>query len=411
MLQSAKIIHRQSEIRQELSGLVGKTDPTEDETRSMESLDAEYRTNETRYRAALIAEDEERREAGAELETRSDREWAELLSGFEIRQAASNLDTGEPFSGRTAEIVTELRSHAGYQGIPVPLEALEQRATVSADTPDPIATKPIIDRLFAKSIAMKMGGSLISIPQGAVEWPVATAGATVGWAAAEGDNVPDPTPYQTVDRPLTPDHTLGARMQISRKAMKQSGVALEQAIKRDMSFAIEQEMDRVCFLGTGLNGEPEGLLNIVSDPAIVVRNSVTLSEYESFALEIGQIMELFAASSPADVRILLHPDEWAQLETGFVVTSGSGQAAITNLDRLNARFAGVSVSSNSTTPGRAFLCSIKENVAPFYVGMWGAVDLIRDPYTDAASGALRLTALVTKDVTISRPEQIRILNA
>ncbi|MEM6956152.1 MAG: phage major capsid protein, partial [Myxococcota bacterium] len=40
---------------------------------------------------------------------------------------------------------------------------------------------------------------------------------------------------------------------------------------------------------------------------------------------------------------------------------------------------------------------------------WGAVDLIRDPYSDAASGGLRLTALATMDVTVSRAEQLEIL--
>ena len=75
MLESLKITRRQSEIRQELAGLVGKDAPTTDETRSMETLDAEYRTNETRFRAALVSEDEQRTEAKGELETRSEKEW------------------------------------------------------------------------------------------------------------------------------------------------------------------------------------------------------------------------------------------------------------------------------------------------------------------------------------------------
>jgi hypothetical protein len=82
MLESVKISRRQSEIRQALSTLAGKENPTEDETRQMEEMDREYRSNETRYRAALIAEDEERREAGADLETRSEREWSEMMGVF-----------------------------------------------------------------------------------------------------------------------------------------------------------------------------------------------------------------------------------------------------------------------------------------------------------------------------------------
>lgn len=113
MLESVKIARRQSEIRQQLATLAGKDKPTEDETRSMETMDAEYRTNETRYRAALIAEDGERREAGAELETRSGREWADLVASFEVRQVIGALNEGRELSGRTAEVVQELRRVGG----------------------------------------------------------------------------------------------------------------------------------------------------------------------------------------------------------------------------------------------------------------------------------------------------------
>src|SRR5690606_32285156 len=164
-----------------------KDTPTEDEVRQMGGLDTEYRTNETRYRAALTAEDGERREAGADLETRSDREFADLVAGFEMRQVVLALDEGRALSGQTAEVVSELRSQGGYRGVPVPLMALEQRAgeTVASGTPDPIVTRPIIDRLFPASVAAQMGVQLISIDHGAIEWPVTTSSVTAGWADGE----------------------------------------------------------------------------------------------------------------------------------------------------------------------------------------------------------------------------------
>ena len=161
-----KITRRQSEIRQALAGLVGKDKPTDDEVRNIEAMDLEFRSNETRFRGALIAEDTERKDAGAELETRSDREFADLVAGFELRQVALALDEGRALSGRTAEVVTELRSKGGYQGMPVPWGALEQRNTVAADVPNPLMTRPIIDRLFPASVAARMGAQMIQIDSG-----------------------------------------------------------------------------------------------------------------------------------------------------------------------------------------------------------------------------------------------------
>ncbi|MEY8839491.1 phage major capsid protein, partial [Cribrihabitans sp. XS_ASV171] len=201
MLDSVKIARRQSEIRQSLSELVGKDKPSEDETRQMEDMDREYRSNETRYRAALIAEDEERRKAGADLETRSEREWSDLMGQFEMRQVALALDEGRQLDGQTGEIVSELRSRGGYRGVPIPWEALEIRAgeTVASGTPNPIRTAPIIERLFAGSVAARMGGQMVNVGVGEVEYPVATSSVSAGWAASETGNVAGPSAYTTVD--------------------------------------------------------------------------------------------------------------------------------------------------------------------------------------------------------------------
>jgi hypothetical protein len=92
--------------------------------------------------------------------------------------------------------------------------------------------------------------------------------------------------------------------------------------------------------------------------------------------------------------------------------------AVSEWDRLvkNIPAANIVMSSNaladptgSPNATTALLATSVNGVAPIFVGMWGAIDLIRDPYSDAASGGLRLTALATTDVTVSRPAQLEIL--
>jgi hypothetical protein len=226
MLESVKIARRQSEIRQELAGLVGKTEPGEDETRAMESLDREYRQNEVRYRAALVAEDTERRDAGAELETRGGSQWAELIGRFELRQVALALHENRTLDGATGEVVAELRQAGGYRGVPVPWAALslERRAgeTLAGGTPNPVRTMPIVDRLFAETAAARMGASMLTIDSGEAEYPVTTSSVAAGWADGETGAVAGPTVYATTDRPLKPTNNLGITMKITRRALKQS---------------------------------------------------------------------------------------------------------------------------------------------------------------------------------------------
>ncbi|WP_300071125.1 phage major capsid protein [uncultured Ruegeria sp.] len=412
MLESVKIQRRQSEIRQELTSLSAKEGPDENEIRLMETLDTEYRQNETRYRAALIAEDEERREAGEELETRSDQEWTELVDGFEVRQVAMALDTGHQIDGRTAEVIEELRNRGGYQGLPVPWEALEMRNTVSSGTPDPIQSRPIIDRLFPNSVAAQMGAQMISIDHGDIEWPVTTAGATVGWQATESSDVAAATPFQTTDRAMAPDHTLGVRMTITRKALKKSGAALEQAVRRDMNSAMGVEMDRVVFLGTGADGQPLGVVTGASTYGITETAIDAPADWAAFRTAVARFITRNAATGPGSVNGLIRPELWSFLD-GAASDPGSG---ITEWDRMVARMGNLPMSHNalaaptgSPLAVSSLLTTSAGGVAPIFCGKYGAVDIVRDPYTDAASGGLRLTALATMDVTVARPAQLEVL--
>jgi HK97 family phage major capsid protein len=413
MLESLKIQRRQSEIRQALADLVGKEKPTEDETRSMSDLDSEYKTNETRYRAALIAENEEREEAKGELETRSEREWAEVMGRFEMRQVALALDEGAQLDGATAEIVSELRSKGGYRGMPVPWEALEMRAgeTVAGGTPDPIRTAPIIDRLFAGSVAARMGGSMVNVGVGELEYPVTTSSVSAGWAANETGNVPGPSAYTTLDRPLKPDHNLGIQMRITRKTLKQSGAGLEQAVRRDMNGAIGEALDKAVFLANGSSGEPTGILAGASAWGITSTAIDAAASYAAFRSAAVRFMTANAATGPNAVNLLLRPEVFDAMDADLITGT-----AVSEWDRLSAKIGNTVLSPNALeaptgdpAATTAILTTNAGGVAPFFVGTWGAIDLIRDPYSDAASGGLRLTALTTMDVTISRAVQIEIL--
>ncbi|GAW36626.1 phage capsid family protein [Roseovarius sp. A-2] len=413
MLTSKKLELRRSEIRQSLAQLANIENPSEDEVRKMGDLDTEYRAKETQYRAALVSEDDERREAGAELETRSDKEWAEMAGRFEVRQVALALDEGRKLDGATAEMVEELRNVGGFQGIPVPLEALETRTgeTLAGGVPDPVRTMPTIDRIFANSSATQMGCRMINVGVGEVEYPVATGGAQPGWAGSETGDVPGPQAYTTVDRPMKPDQTLGVQMKITRKALKQAGAGLEQAVRRDMSAAIQQETDRAIFLGSGSSGEPLGIFPGASAYGITETAIDAAASYAAFRAAAVRFMTANAANSLGAVNLLLRPEVFDGMDE---LISG---LAISEWDRLVAKMGKVVLTTNGITApaggppveSKSLLTTTTNGVAPVFCGMWGAVDVIRDPYSDAKSGQLRLTALTTMDVTVARGVQLEIL--
>lgn len=412
MLESAKVQRRQSEIRQALAQMAGAETLTEETRSKMDSLDREYQDNERRFRAALINEAEEREAAKGELETRSDRQWSDLVAGFEMRQVALTLDEGRTLDGATAEIVSELRSAGGFRGVPVPWQALETRNTVANGTPDPVSTRPIIDRLFPDSMAGRMGAQMISIDSGAVEWPVVTSSVSAGWADGETANLATGAAYATTDRAMRPDHNLGVQMRITRKTFKQSGAALEAAIRRDMQGAMGAAMDQAVFLGTGADGQPLGVISGAATYGITTTAIDALASWGAFRAGVTAFMVANAASGSGAVRAMIRPELWDYLD-GAIWDAGSG---LTEWDRLSKHMPetfttsnGLTAPAGATLASSALLTTTTGGVAPIYVGAWGAIDMIRDPYTDAQSGGLRITALATMDLTVARPVQLRVL--
>ncbi len=413
MLKSVKIARRQSEIRQALAALVGKEDPTADETRQIETLDAEFRNNEVRYRGALIAEDTERRAHGDDLETRGEREYAALIGRFELRQAMLFLDEAVPLTGATAEIVQEMRSRNGYRGVPIPLEvlALETRAgeTVASGVPSPLITAPIIDRLFPTSVAAKMGALMVSIPQGSEEYPIVSSAVAAAWQATETGAVGGPTPYTTAPRTIAPNNTLGIQAKLTRKAIKQAGPGMEQALRRDLNGAMAMALDNAAFQGAGASGQPAGIM--VGSYGITSTAVAAAATWAAFRSAVVNFIIAAAANSPGDVNLLIRPEVYNKLD-GTILTN----TAVSEWDRLKRNISDPVMSANalpaptgSPLATSALLTTSIGGVPPIFIGAWGGIDLIRDIYSDAQVGGVRLTALLTADVAAGRSQQLQIL--
>ncbi len=111
--------------------------------------------------------------------------------------------------------------------------------------------------------------------------------------------------------------------------------------------------------------------------------------------------------------MLIRPETWA-----FMDGTPDETLLVTEWEKLTRQIPATNIvltsnalaaPTSSPIKTEAVLTTSAGGVPPIFVGVWGAVDMIRDPYSDAASGGLRLTALATLDVTYSRGAQIAVL--
>lgn len=248
----------------------------------------------------------------------------------------------------------------------MPFEALETRAgeTVASGTPDPIQTPPIIDRLFADSVAAQMGGQVINIPFGDREWPVVTSSVAAGWAATETGSVAGPTAFAATDKAMAPDNTLGVQMKETRKALKQSGPAIEQAIRRDMQNAIRVKLDEAAFQGTGTNGEPLGVIAGAATYGITETAISATATYAAFRAAVVWFMTANAANGPKSVSVLLPPEifdgmdgMWADHRNLHPPPRLAGAGHATERRGMRSALSSASCRECSTRPPRGRWCA------------------------------------------------------
>ena len=204
-------------------------------------------------------------------------------------------------------------------------------------------------------------------------------------------------------------------MKITRKALKQSGAALEAAVRRDMNSAIGTEMDKAVFLGSGANGQPLGVMTTPGTYGITSTAVTGPATWAAFRAAVTRFMTGNAADGPGAVKLLIRPEVWAWMDDSFVGTTDTTQwdRMLRNIPAGNIVMTtnALAAPSGAMKPTTALLTTNAGGVSPIFVGLWGAVDLIRDPFSDATSGGLRVTALATMDVTVARGSQLEMLTA
>jgi uncharacterized phiE125 gp8 family phage protein len=235
-----------------------------------------------------------------------------------------------------------------------------------------------------------------------------------GYGVEVGD-IPPALSHAIHDQTLRlPEHNLGVQMRVTRKAIKQSGDALESAIRRDMQGAMGASLDRAAFLGTGADGQPLGIITGAATYGVTVTAVDDPATWGAFRSAVTRFMTANAANGPGDVRALIRPEVWSAMDSQQAFAG----ADMTEWDRMtrNIPASQIAMSSNALaaptgTPlaSTAVLATAAGGFSPFFIGLWGAVDVIRDPFSDAQSGGLRLTALATVDVTVARGVQLEVL--
>ena len=280
------------------------------------------------------------------------------------------------------EAVNEARSAGrSIQGLGIPSFMLESRADVTqgGSLIAPTNVLGFADAMREASVFDKVGANILTGLSANTTIPVAGA-SSVEWegevdAAADGG-----AQFEKVE--LTPTR-LASYVNISKQLLLQNGASAEQAIIRDLGRATAQKMDAAIFSTLGIAGAPDSLGELAT-------STFTQSPYSNLAsimLDFVTAEQTLAEAGglEGNLAYVASPALMAQLKQ-------SAQVAAVNAGMQGSLINGYPTYFTNGCDKSAGVSAdfFFGDFSKLYMGMFGGLDIMVDPYSVAINGQTRL---------------------
>ena len=313
-----------------------------------------------------------------------------VMAKFSLLKAINDVANNRQLDERAQEVVSngiaEMRkagqSFTGQIVLPMEMRS-DIQATVATAGQENVAEDKlgILEPLRANLVLVNAGASYMTGLIGDVSIPV-YSGSNVGWAGEVSTASDGAGTFSEVT--LSPKR-LTAYIDVSKQFLIQDSNSAEEMLKRDIVAAISNKLEAT-ILGSeaGSNTQPAGLFNgVVADSTAVTYKDIVNMEAE---LEDANVM--------GNIKFIVSPSAKADLKT---TEKGNTDNFLMEGNELN----GYPVMCTSAVTGKGVIMA---NWSDLVIGQWGGIDLVVDPYTQAANGKVRLVINAYFDAKPRRTE-------
>lgn len=379
----------------------------------VENLDAEIATAErNEAREARIASLNSRNVGtgfSAE-ETPEQREVGKIAKRFSFLKAARAVANGEKLEGVEAEMNEEaireaktlnLKFNTTDRAFSIPSTMVRATGqTVTEDDGDfggQLVGKEIrpVDGFIPRLVLEEAGASFLQGLVGDVALPK-FSDYEYNWLSEREAIVLDAA---EIDGPILKPKRAGAGVGISLQLLAQESVGIENMIYNKLRFAAKLALEKAAINGNGVKA-PLGLL---STTGIKLAAATTAA-----APKWADIVELWALLesenvNAANATYILNSKLAGALRT-IAKDAGSGRFLMEDklIDGENTIISNIvpALSGNEVL--------IYGDFSEMYVGQWGGVNFVADPYTGAGSGEVKIFSNLYADVQIANPEAFAV---
>ena len=328
--------------------------------------------------------------------------------------ARAQMGGTDAAAGRAREISAELERRSGrkaqgllwHMGAPA---SVEQRTLTTALPAGgaggnlvgtDFRADQFIDRLRNATVVRRAGATVLSGLSGNVAIPRRTASVVAGWVQENSAlSVSDPAFDQVT---LSPKHA-GVISEWSRNMILQASPDVEQLARNDMAATLGETLDAAAIAGTGASNQPRGILSTAGIGAVAMGANGGALTYDAVADLMGAVADAngeagsLAFATNSKVRRAAGKLKDTQARPYGLATVFQGMPLFTsNLVPANG--------TKGTGSGLSSL--VYGNFGDLLIGVWSELDVVVNPYSDAAyqKGNVLIRAMMTVDIAVRHAE-------
>ena len=316
-----------------------------------------------------------------------------MNKNFSLLKTVRSISKNQPLDELTNAVVEQGKSEMRKAGLSaqgqlvIPTNEVRAIHSVTADGESVVATDvfDILTPLRAKNVLAQAGATIYSNLTSDVKIPIMSK-SNVTFEDENGEAKDGAGAFNYLK--LTP-HRLTAYVDISKELLAQDSVDVENAIRTDLVNAINSKLEEA-FLSdfSGSTVQPKGVFAVVKPDSAVTSNFAKLVENEA---------------KVEDANILNEPCYILSNKAKAALRAMAKGAKSTELVYENGEVDGTKAYNTSNVPASNYLFG---DMSSLVVGTWSGLDVIVDPYTQAAKGAVRLVVNMYVDFGVARPETL-----
>lgn len=400
-----------AEIRKDLNAKVAEVkgiDASNEELtkKGLEEINALVRELET----ANAVEAAEQRAAEAKLENMQKKAGR----SFSMVKFVRELSEGRGLTGLEAEVAemgAEEYRRMGLtaQGAVIPSAFLRAAAGQNAGTAadggnlkETMANR-YVEELKEKLVVAQLGATVLTDLVGTL--PVITSEQiSAGWGAEGAQASVTKAAYARAT--MTP-HRNFVQTAVTKDLLRQTSLDVEADLLSKMSDAHANLLEAAAIAGTGSSNQPTGILGHSDVPVIAMGTNggnITWAKVVELEAKINS-----ANANRGKLAYLTNAKVFGNMKT-ILKAANSGRFIVDDMNPgvvngYKAEWSNL-VPADLTKGTASGVCSamIFGNFEDLYIGQWGGIDIVVDPYTRASYGDVVITLNAWNDVLVAQPK-------